>query len=450
MKKSVRILTILTVLALAAGAFSCTSALPGTDVNDPAGATKETSGPAEATEEAPEPSETPKDTFGYRPLDFKAENLSWEIQNVFAGDYVKNETVMFIDKGDTKALMYKIDKVISVTSYNGRKKYEEGRDYEVVDGKLRVTENSKIPCITSKRYYSGDGTLVVDVDGEKKPVYWGEGTAMTNYQVNVEYTHSDAWNGYKQQCFAGIYDKLYKKFENGEDVTIVFYGDSCTYGAASSFAYNYSPYQYSYALLVTNALADIFGYTVHYEKPKLAGTGPVPKKDYVAGDRGTITYVNNSVGGWTTADGVSNFDKYVKPYIEKYGCDLFVVDLGGNDGNIPPEKTAANDKAIIDRAIALAPDSGVIIMSTLLNRPDSNWAGNDAHQEPLLVELSGKLRDEGIPCAVCGITSMTASVLERIKFEDFSGNNINHPNDFWARLYANTLFETLVGYGNLS
>ena len=39
--------------------------------------------------------------------------------------------------------------------------------------------------------------------------------------------------------------------------------------------------------------------------------------------------------------------------------------------------------------------------------------------------------------------------VEHIKFEDFSGNNINHPNDFWARLYANTLFETLVGYENL-
>ena len=31
----------------------------------------------------------------------------------------------------------------------------------------------------------------------------------------------------------------------------------------------------------------------------------------------------------------------------------------------------------------------------------------------------------------------------------YAGNNINHPNDFWARLYANTLFETLVGYENL-
>jgi hypothetical protein len=114
-----------------------------------------------------------------------------------------------------------------------------------------------------------------------------------------------------------------------------------------------------------------------------------------------------------------------------------------------PETTADNDAAIIDMVRELAPEAGFIIMSTLLNRPGSNWAGNDALQEPFLIELSEKLRNEGVPCAVCGITSMTASVLEHIKFEDFSGNNINHPNDFWARLYANTLFETLVGYENL-
>ncbi|MBR5007097.1 MAG: hypothetical protein IKY07_08410, partial [Clostridia bacterium] len=278
---------------------------------------------------------------------------------------------------------------------------------------------------------------------------WGEGTVMTNYQVNVEYTHSDTWNGYKQKCFANIYEKLYAKLKAGEDVTVVFYGDSCTYGAASSFTYGYAPRQYSYALLVTNALADIFGYTVHYEKPDLPGTGPVPKKDYVAGERGTITYINNSVGGWTTSDGVANFNKYAKPYIEKLGCDLFVVDLGGNDGDLAPEKTAENDRKIIEKARELAPDAGFIIISTLLNRPASNWAGNDALQEPYLVKLSEELRNSGVPCAVCGITSMTASVLEHIKFEDFSGNNINHPNDFWARLYANTLFETLIGYENL-
>ena len=136
--KLIKALTTVMVLAIALGIAAC-------DLNTDT--VNNTAKPAEATD----------DMSGNRPLDFKAEDLTWEIQNVFSGDHVKNETVMFIDKGDTKELLYKIDKVISVTSYNGKKTYEEGRDYEVVDGKLRVTEDSKIPCITSKKYYSGDG-----------------------------------------------------------------------------------------------------------------------------------------------------------------------------------------------------------------------------------------------------------------------------------------------------
>lgn len=392
---------------------------------------------------------TKEKNMGNRPLDYSAADLTWELQNIFDGNTVRNETVMFIDKGDTKPLLYKIDKVISVTSYDGKKVYKEGEDYEVVDGKLRVTENSSIKCIGSSRYYSGDGMLQTLHEGNMRATHWGEGRAMTDWQVNVEYTHSDKWKGYKQPCYAEVYDKFYRKLENGENVTVLFYGDSCTYGAASSFAYGYAPYQYSYALLVTDALADIFGYTVHYINSGLPNTGPVPKDDYAAGTRGTITYINTSVGGWTTADGISNLDVHALPFIEEYGCDLFVIDLGGNDGAIAPEITRANNEKIIDSVLDVSPDACVTVLSTLLAHPDSNWSASEALQEPELKKMTEKYRKNGIPCALCGITSMSASMLEHISFEDFSGNNINHPNDFWARAYACTLFETLIGYENL-
>lgn len=387
--------------------------------------------------------------YGLRPINYYEKELTWELHNIFGNNHIKNETVMFIDKGDIKSLLYEIDKILSVSSYDGKIIYKEGVDYELVSGKIKITEKSTIPCITSDKYYNGDGTLKTLYNGEMTPTHWGEGRVMTDYQVNVEYTHNDVWRGYKQPCYANLYDTFYKKLENGDNVTILFYGDSCTYGAASSFAYGYPPFQYSYALLVTNAIADIYGYKVRYIKPNLEGTGPVPPDDYNKSFDKTITYINPSVGGWTTKDGVEKFELHAKPFIEKYGCDLFIVDLGGNDGPLPPENTRDNVAEIISKALSLSKDTCVTIISTLLNRPGSNWAGNDALEEPFLLTLSEKLRDEGTPCSLCGISSMTASVLEKIKFEDFSGNNINHPNDFWARLYACTLFETLIGYKNL-
>ena len=43
------------------------------------------------------------------------------------------------------------------------------------------------------------------------------------------------------------------------------------------------------------------------------------------------------------------------------------------------------------------------------------------------------------------MTSMSLSILTRKDFYDYSGNNINHPNDFFGRVYAQTLLETVVG-----
>ena len=118
MRKLVKALAILTVLAAAIGMTSCDSVLDIFRLSEANG------------------------MLGHRPLNYKETDLAREIQNVFSGDHVKNETVMFIDKGDTKELLYKIDKVISVTSYNGKITYVEGEDYEVAGGKEPFPERN--------------------------------------------------------------------------------------------------------------------------------------------------------------------------------------------------------------------------------------------------------------------------------------------------------------------
>lgn len=42
------------------------------------------------------------------------------------------------------------------------------------------------------------------------------------------------------------------------------------------------------------------------------------------------------------------------------------------------------------------------------------------------------------------------AMLEHKEFCDYSGNNINHPNDFFVRIYAQTLLRTLIGYENMN
>jgi hypothetical protein len=48
------------------------------------------------------------------------------------------------------------------------------------------------------------------------------------------------------------------------------------------------------------------------------------------------------------------------------------------------------------------------------------------------------------------VTSVSKAILERKDFQDTTGNNINHPNDYFYRMYAQTLLQTLIGYENMN
>ena len=382
-------------------------------------------------------------------LNAKAEDLKDIMQNVFSGTTSMTETVMFIDKGDVKSLLFPIESIVTVTSYDGKTTYEEGKDYVIEDGKLKVTENSSIRCITSAVYYNYAGSLI---HKNGKELYWGE-SQMKQWQVCVTYTHADNWDGYLQTARLDVYKDFVKKLVDGEDVTVFFYGDSITWGACSTFAEGVQPKQGAYPMLFVQALADLFGYTVKYANTGLAASmpcHPVPTTDYVAGDRGTITYVNTAIGGWTSTDGITYFDKFVAEQIEKYGCDLFVLAFGMNDGGVPATTTQANDKTIIDRLFAINPDAAVMILSTMTPHSGTDWDSNNTKgQEKQLLLLARNYRDEGKAVAVACMNSVSKEVQKHKTFNDYAGNNINHPNDWFYRVYAQTLLQTLIGYENL-
>ncbi len=385
-------------------------------------------------------------------LDVQLSELDPLMKPIFAGSESANETVMFLDPGDRKTLLYPIDTILSVTSYDGTTVYEEGKDYIVEDGQLKVTADTSIPCITSQKFYNSPGSIIqIKHDGKTVSLHWGEGRAMTDWQVNVNYTHSTTWEGYTQASELAVYQNFIKKLQAGEDVTVFFYGDSITYGANASWINGYSPRQYSYPILFTQALADLFAYTVHYESTQLASTSAVPAQDYVAGDRGTITYVNTAVGGWTSQDGVSNLQSYVTDQIRAHGCDLFVLGFGMNDAATNPKSTSKNLGTVVDAVLELQPEASIVLLSTMVPNPDGiGWYGNQVKQEPALIQLAASYRRNGVACAVSCMTSVSQAVLERKDFHDYSGNNINHPNDFFVRIYAQTLLQTVIGYENLS
>ena len=84
------------------------------------------------------------------------------------------------------------------------------------------------------------------------------------------------------------------------------------------------------------------------------------------------------------------------------------------------------------------------------NIATNGWYGNQDKQEAELIKLAATLTESGINTAVTQMTSMSLSVLEYKNFVDYTGNNINHPNDFFGAIYAQTLFQSFIGYEYLT
>ena len=457
-----RMVAILLASATVIGLVACTDnttetetetdtvAVTETETETAAVSDTETQTETDAATESDTETETETETEGG--FHVYMSDLNEMMQPIFSGNTVRNETVMFMEKGDVKSLLYPIGEIVSVTSYDCTRTYVEGVDYEVVNGQLKVLENSSIPCITAEVYYNYPGSII-QVDG--KEIFWGE-NAIQPYQVNVTYTHESTWEGFKQQCHADLYADFIAKLEAGEDVTIVFYGDSITYGANASWLAGEEPNQYPYPVLFTHALADLYDYTVYHADyshltPSQGLTGaPLPPADnYVAGTRGTITYINVSEGGENSNTGSypNKMESYLVDPITEHGCDLFVLAYGMNDNT---DNINRNDERIYKKVWSVAPDAAVMLVATMVPQPGSNVYREQYKQEAnLLSFIKSSQKRDNKPIAVACMTSVSLSILETKTFSDYSGNNVNHPNDFFNRVYAQTLLQTLIGYENM-
>ncbi len=380
--------------------------------------------------------------------------LDTYMKPVWEGKYMYNETVMFVGMDDQASLLYTPDEVLSVTSYDLKTTYEKGKDYDVVDGKLVLLEGTSIPVIPFEEYYHEKeipgmpAQLAVKLNGKTYYVYWGEGETMTKWQVAVTYTHSQTWEGFKPE-HSDQFASLIEKLEAGQDnITMIFYGDSITFGATSSSGAGVHPYAPPYTQMFTQYLAQKYGYTIEYINTGLSGTCPPPTEKTVFGTEGTITYINTAVGGWTSADGYNKFDQYIKPYVEEYGCDFFLLAFGMNDAGNSPNNEKKAIKKISDKLYEIAPDADMLLVATMIPNPEATngWYGNQHRFEAAFEALAQDYVADGKSCAVAKMTSMSQRILENKRFRDHTGNNINHPNDFLGRLYAQVVFETVIGY----
>ncbi len=363
-------------------------------------------------------------------------NLKTYLSPLWKGEVVYNETLWFAGS-QTASLMYEPTEIVSVMSYDLKTTFEEDTDY-IVDGKdIIIPENGKIPYLSPSELYrtspmnSFVQALRRGENGQPDGyIYADEGSTISAQQVVVTYRHKDqiTWNLPKVET--AKFPKTMAKLSGGEKIKVLFYGDSITVGANSSEFIGYGPRAESYANMVKSYMQKRF-------------------------PSATIDFKNNAVGGtdsnWginkkTGLAGIDNIEASEGNHFEKRvlneNPDLLFIAYGMNDQKYDATEYKQNIKEMIEEVRAKNPDVEIMLVSGMIANPETYFDNKDyeAYQNALL-ELSEDYENVG----VATVYNSVKSVYTKKRFVDCTANNINHPNDYMMRVYAQTVLYSLFG-----
>lgn len=348
---------------------------------------------------------------GSKYADFKFDDLT--IQSVLdpppltVPGIMENESVVFCSDLQTNRarLLFDPVEIQTVKRADGSRVFEEGVDYMVdSDGWMTLTPSSSIPVLN---YYTNqtDSTYYRFTNTNGLAFYSPGGVYKhRDWDVVVTYTCT---NGSLDELAAGAWESKLTVALDRDPLNVTFFGDSITAGAQASFsAPGAPPFAPAYPLRVIDRLKDQFG-SPH------------------------INYANKAVGGTTTSWGLQEIQRVIDT-----SPDLVVLAFGMNDasGSIPSATYKQNTEDMIQALRTANPDVGIVLVAEF--SPNPEWA--NAHYE-LRAENRAALYDlySGYDnMAFVDVGAVSRQIAARKKFQDFSGNDINHPNDFLHAVYA--------------
>ena len=313
------------------------------------------------------------------------------------------EPVLFIQEEGhslaTAKLLFIPSAKFRITHPDQVMQYEEGKDFTWKPGSniIELTFTSRIPFKTAAQMVPPKGSPNMFAT-----VLHSEGHFFHDLQVQVSYWHTnDVWT-LPDQPQSEQLTRVLAKLRSKQPIKLVTLGDSITQGFnASGFKPSQAPpYQPSYPQLVANTLQKRFG--------------------------ATVTLVNFGAAGAEAGWGVEMVPKVtaVKP-------DLVFLAFGMNDGGGYDKKMTK----MRDEVMAQNPDADIVLVSPMTMNP--RFAGADGFLWK--AKFLGGLVKENV--ALANVTRPWIEILKKKNFSDISGNNVNHPNDFGHRLYAQVILE---------
>ncbi len=364
--------------------------------------------------------------------------MKWDmeqlLQPLWQGNRVYRESFMPVrvpGEALQVPLLYQPEKITELWNAEMTTRYEQGRDYAIERGRLMIPAESRIagmsPEIYDPQNFEPGGCFWRRGGGYLK---FSEGNYFHRYQYVVSYTHSEMWQGPVPQGQLSCLTHVAGKLRQGQPVKVLFYGDSITTGANSSAVTGIEPYQPDWCQMVMAGLEARW-----------------PKSDFSS--------VNTAVGGTVSAWGLAEAEERAAAHRP----DLAVLAFGMNDGSLGVAPAAYRDNiaGIMAAVRSARPETEFVLVSTTVPNRDALLT-NDRPRRP--GEDGPELEERGfygthdglLPALrqLCGpgvaladMTGMHHALLKRKLFRDMTGNNVNHPNDFLARVYAQTLLAVL-------
>ncbi len=368
------------------------------------------------------------DSYSEAALGLRNYDLNLYTQRYWKGNIVFNESYYPLCNADGSispaSLLYDIKRVVSVRSGSLGTEYKYGVDWTVTaDGKFQVIASGSIPKISYSTMYNPPSNQSHPRKGGGS-IFAAEGATIHNSQLSITYTHDDAWDGFVPDSKVDLLPNTYSKLQNKQHITAVFFGDSITYGCNASglnrpdteqhVVINVSPYMPIWSEMVVAGLKAKYGYN-------------------------DITHVNTAKGGTLSTWGVQE----AQSKVAAYSPDLVFIGFGMNDGAgsspTTPAQFKANIQSIINTARAANPNAEFVLISSIVANPETTYDGIQEQYLPVLQELE----DENTGVALADVMSSHKAMLEIKKYSDMTANNVNHPNDFFIRQYAQTMLTTL-------
>lgn len=339
-------------------------------------------------------------------------------------------------------LLFKPTKIISVKDYSLKKNYNNESDYywNGTDNIIYYGNNSTIPFFKpgelSGILTNSDGTTY------QVPSYpvWENGLSrfgdclytVSNFlyekQIVVTYEYDISQISSNGIAYTKTQNEKVKtvvnKMNNGESLNILIHGDSILAGYDAS--------------------------SLHGREPYLPTISDYISKKLNQYSKGKVTVDNIAVGGWTVEDGYNNLAKKINESENEYSkYDLAIIGFGMNNPNTDLTIFKTNIENMISLLKAKNPNIEIILLSSMNPNPRLRWDETNNYTLPDQKRALKQISDDAKYNSTVAYVDMYSIHNKILEYKDFSattGNNVNHPNDWLIRVYAQNILSAIIDY----